>query len=266
MPEIDRNVTKCWRNWIFFWICGGSKYYSSFIVCLAWERTKADVMFLSVLNSNGSYYAKKKKKQRRAKVTNCSWRVRVVTYVAGLVAIAFDSVVAQIINSWRAFRLHCLPPSFFSLHLCFLLSPAPTPPPHPRFVSACPMNQSGWQCAAVREPVRVITHVELGQDLDGPSWQQERRDSGRFYRRNSCPALCLYFFFWFVLFSVERRDWRQTERGRWDEKGPRPDADIAHLLSRWWSNVCPIFLSQKRAHVYRLWAGYDVLVCVSHAS
>lgn len=29
------------------------------------------------------------------------------------------------------------------------------------------MNQSGWQYAAVGEPVRAITHVELGQDLDG---------------------------------------------------------------------------------------------------
>lgn len=103
----------------------------------------------------------------------CYLKKRVLSHMLQeRVTFAFDGVVAQIINSWQARRSHRLPPSFFSLHLCFLplcRSP-PTHPPHPHpFVSACPMNQSGWQCAAVREPVRVITHVELGQDLDGQS-------------------------------------------------------------------------------------------------
>lgn len=52
--------------------------------------------------------------------------------------------------------------------LCTTLSVSlfPAPPPFPFHV--CLPSQSGWQCAAVGEPVRVISHVELGQDLDVP--------------------------------------------------------------------------------------------------
>jgi len=48
------------------------------------------------------------------------------------------------------------------------------------------MNQSGWQSSAVRELVRVISHVKLGQDLIGPTSQWERR--GTLHQCNSCSV------------------------------------------------------------------------------
>lgn len=96
----------------------------------------------------------------------CYLKKRVLSHMLQeRVTFAFDGVVAQIINSWQAPSVSP-PASIFFLFTS--LFPSPLSLPHP-FVSACPMNQSGWQCAAVREPVRVITHVELGQDLDGQS-------------------------------------------------------------------------------------------------
>lgn len=155
----------------------------------------------------------------------------------GLVTFAFDGVAAQIINSWRACRLHCLPPSF---SLFTSLFPSFSYPPLPLLVSACPVNQSGWQCAAVREPVRVITHFELGQDLDGLSRQQERRASGRFHQSNSCPLL----FFCFYLFFLHRISTFKVER-----EGTRPDTDIVNLLSRWVTmmgqHLCYIYVPEK---------------------
>lgn len=98
----------------------------------------------------------------------CYLKKRVLSHMLQeRVTFAFDGVVAQIINSWQAPSVSP-PASIFFLFTSLFPSPLSLPPPHP-FVSACPMNQSGWQCAAVREPVRVITHVELGQDLDGQS-------------------------------------------------------------------------------------------------
>lgn len=162
----------------------------------------------------GSFYAKQKplKNHSRPKWRMLLEKTRVVTYVAG---------TGHICIWWCDCTDHKFlagpsvspPASIFFLFTSLFPSPLSLPPPP--FVSACPMNQSGWQCAAVREPVRVITHVELGQDLDGQSWQQERRDSGRFHQSNSCPLLSFTFSFfsqclWSIGGGVKRRS--QTSR------------------------------------------------------
>lgn len=65
--------------------------------------------------------AKTTQKSCKAKMTNATWKKRVLSHMLQeRVTFAFDGVVAQIINSWQARRSHRLPPSFFSLHLCFL--------------------------------------------------------------------------------------------------------------------------------------------------
>lgn len=113
-------------------------------------------------------------------------------------------MAARIVYSCRACCLRCLPPSFFLLTSLFP-SFYPHSSLHPlSVIFARPMNQSGWQCAAVRELVRVITHVELGQDLDGLSWQQERGASGRFW---PCKIETFSFFSWC---------------SNWKKRGPDP--------------------------------------------
>lgn len=61
---------------------------------------------------------------------------------------------------------------FFCLLHLFPSYCSPDLSPSPK---SCPMNQSGWQCVAVKEPVRVIRHVKLGQDLVGLRRQQEKK-------------------------------------------------------------------------------------------
>lgn len=88
----------------------------------------------------------------------------------GLVLFACISVSNK---TWRLCVLHYLSVYFFFclLHL-FPSYCSPDLSPSPK---SCPMNQSGWQCVAVKEPVRVIRHVKLGQDLVGLGRQQEKK-------------------------------------------------------------------------------------------
>lgn len=167
----------------------------------------------------------------------------------------------------RVCRLHCIPSYFFSLHLILSLSPAPPPSLLLPFVSACPMNQSGWQCVAVRELVKVISHVEPGQDLDGPSWRQERRDSGRFLQSNSC-VLSSFFFVCVALqrFTVERWDGEEGMKGRneWEKKantGPRPVLNSTPFIQMSQYDgltSVPLFFPRK-AHKF---VGYWVCECL----
>lgn len=52
------------------------------------------------------------------------------------------------------------------------------------------MNQSGWQSVAVREPVKVISHSEPGQDLDGPG-RREKSILGLSAKAPAAPHFCL---------------------------------------------------------------------------
>lgn len=80
---------------------------------------------------------------------------------------------SQIINSPRATAAY---PS-----LSYNISISISVPLPPSLVCARPMNQSGWQRAAVRDSARAITHVEPGQDLSGLSRHRGKRGaSGRF--------------------------------------------------------------------------------------
>lgn len=97
----------------------------------------------------------------------------------------------------------------------YLCLPHLTPPS--TSIPACPVNQCGWQCAAVRELERNITHVKLGQDLSCLN-QRRGSDSRRFDQRYTLSSLFLFLF--------------QSSEA----------TDMVNLLLSRMSNVCPVFL------------------------
>lgn len=103
----------------------------------------------------------------------------------GLVLFAWINISNK---TWRLCVLHYLSVFFCLLHLFLFPSYcSPDLSPSPK---SCPMNQSGWQCVAVKEPVRVICHVKLGQDLVGLGRQQEKK---RFWKIPLKQQLLLAF-------------------------------------------------------------------------
>lgn len=150
----------------------------------------------------------------------------------------------------------CLRPLYISF---------PVPPvPRPLLLSACPMNQSGWRRVAVGQPGRPIGLVELGQDLDVQRWQQEIVDSGRVYRSNSCLTV-----FFLALYFSGKTGWKRLSGG-WRKstcgKGPRPDSNMVHLLSRCATAMAQHLSSLSRACVSELSACDGSSLCLMAAS
>lgn len=161
----------------------------------------------------------------------------------GLVTFAFDGVAAQIINSWRACRLHCLPPSFSlftSLFPSFSYPPTPAPLAH-----LCLPNESVWLAVCCCQGAGEGDYsCRTGP---GSAWADNRKEGllEDSTKATAAPfSFSLFLFFCFYLFFLHRIATFKVER-----EGTRPDTDIVNLLSRWVTmmvqHLCYISVPEK---------------------
>lgn len=148
-----------------------------------------------MLNSNGSFDVK---------------------MLQGLVTFAFDGVAAQIINSWRACRLHCLPPSFSlftSLFPSFSYPPTPAPLAH-----LCLPNESVWLavcCCQGAGEGDYSCRTGPGSGLPEPT--TGKKGFWKIPPKQQLPPSLFLFFSSFVFtcsFCIV------LQRSKWKERGP----------------------------------------------
>ena len=134
-----------------------------------------------------------------------------------LVTFAFDSVVAQIINSWQARRFHRLPPSFLSLHLCFLPLCCSHPTPAPA-VRLCLPNESVWLAVCCCQGAGEGDYSRrTGPGPGRPELTTGKKGFWKIPPKQQLPPSIFHFFLFFCTMLVI--DWRERW-GRGEKKVP----------------------------------------------
>lgn len=153
-------------------------------------------------------------------MTNATWKKRVLSHMLQeRVTFAFDGVVAQIINSWQARRSHRLPPSFFSLHLCFL--PLCRSPPTPTRSSLL----AQWISLAGSVLLSGSRWGWLLMSNWARTWTARADNRKEGILEDSTKATAALFYLSLFPFLPNACD--RLEEG-WKE-GPRPVTNIGHL-------------------------------------
>lgn len=138
----------------------------------------------------------------------CYLKKRVLSHMLQeRVTFAFDGVVAQIINSWQARRSHRLPPSFFSLHLCFLpLCRSPPPPP----VRLCLPNESVWLAVCCSQGAGEGDYsCRTGPGPGRPELTTGKKGFWKIPPKQQLPSSIFHFFLFFPMLVI---DWRRGEK------------------------------------------------------
>lgn len=134
------------------------------------------------------------------------------------VTFAFDGVAAQIINSWRACRLHCLPPSFSlftSLFPSFSYPPTPAPLAH-----LCLPNESVWLAVCCCQGAGEGDYsCRTGPGSGLPELTTGKKGFWKIPPKQQLPpSLFLFFSFSLLLFLLSFCI--VLQRSKWKERGP----------------------------------------------
>lgn len=138
----------------------------------------------------------------------CYLKKRVLSHMLQeRVTFAFDGVVAQIINSWQARRSHRLPPSFFSLHLCFLPLCHPPPPPPVRL---CLPNESVWLAVCCCQGAGEGDYsCRTGPGPGRPELTTGKKGFWKIPPKQQLPSSIFHFFLFCPMLVI---DWRRGEK------------------------------------------------------